>query len=236
VATAPRGTSRNSAPIHSSVVRALTPRPATAAGTDGCGPPQPRKGRSCNILRPFPFSGAGFEPACRQPRRSWRLGAALPLPPPNRCCFTQTGPQRGSASRRTDRAHAVAWLTCVGGALATVPAHAARPRASATDQEAVRWRPAKHISSQRSRSSLLGEPVSMAALQAAANTKWPSRRHVRRRRRTVQFSSARPSTRSNSAVLFVTSVSPSALAWAAMNRSLAPIIAPRAFSVARIRA
>ena len=60
-------------------------------------------------------------------------------------------------------------------------------------------------------------------------------RHFRRRG-SVQFSNLRLGTRSNSAVLLVTSVSPSARAWAAMKRSLAPIIAPRRFRSARISA
>jgi ubiquinone/menaquinone biosynthesis C-methylase UbiE len=47
-----------------------------------------------------------------------------------------------------------------------------------------------------------------------------------RRAGVVQFSMTRSPTRSNSAVLFVTSVSPSARAWAAISRSLAPISAP----------
>ena len=62
------------------------------------------------------------------------------------------------------------------------------------------------------------------------------RPYRRRRAGSVQFSSRRFGTRSNSAVLFVTNVSPSAKAWAAMNRSLAPIITPRRFKSARISA
>lgn len=50
----------------------------------------------------------------------------------------------------------------------------------------------------------------------------------------VQFSVANLGTRANSRVLFVTSVSPRLRAWAAMNRSLAPIIVPRVFRAARI--
>ena len=46
------------------------------------------------------------------------------------------------------------------------------------------------------------------------------------RRGGVQFSVTSSPTRSNSAVLFVTSLSPSARAWAAISRSLA-ISAPR---------
>lgn len=57
-----------------------------------------------------------------------------------------------------------------------------------------------------------------------------------RRRGVVQFSTSRPVTRSNSSVLFVTRVKPSARACAAMKRSLAPISAPRRFKSARIRA
>jgi hypothetical protein len=61
-------------------------------------------------------------------------------------------------------------------------------------------------------------------------------RHLRKRGVRVQFSSFSLRTRSNSAVLFVTSVRPSARAWAAMNRSLAPISVPRFFKSARISA
>src|SRR5262245_56497808 len=60
--------------------------------------------------------------------------------------------------------------------------------------------------------------------------------HLRRRGGSAQFSRDRPRTRSNSGTLFVTSVSPIARAWAAMNRSLAPIISPRFFRSARISA
>jgi hypothetical protein len=60
--------------------------------------------------------------------------------------------------------------------------------------------------------------------------------YLRRCDGNVQFSRDRPRTRSNSAILFVTSVNPIARAWPAMNRSLAPIIAPRLFRSARISA
>jgi serine/threonine protein kinase len=50
----------------------------------------------------------------------------------------------------------------------------------------------------------------------------------------VQFSMFNLGTRSNSRVLFVTSVTPRPRAWAAMNRSFAPIIVPRVFKWARI--
>jgi hypothetical protein len=57
-----------------------------------------------------------------------------------------------------------------------------------------------------------------------------------RRTGSVQFSSVSPFTRPNSAVLFVTSRSPSVRACAAIKRSLAPIIWPRFFRSARISA
>jgi DNA-binding CsgD family transcriptional regulator len=60
--------------------------------------------------------------------------------------------------------------------------------------------------------------------------------HRLRRMGSVQFSIARPFTRSNSAVLFVTRVTANARACAAMKRSLAPIITPRRFRSARISA
>lgn len=68
--------------------------------------------------------------------------------------------------------------------------------------------------------------------------RWMRDHDTQRRRRagSVQLSNLRSATRSNSVVLFVTSVSPRALAWAAMNRSLAPIIAPLRFKSARISA
>ena len=50
----------------------------------------------------------------------------------------------------------------------------------------------------------------------------------------VQFSMFNLGTRPNSRVLFVTSVTPRPRAWAAMNRSFAPIIVPRVFKWARI--
>ena len=50
----------------------------------------------------------------------------------------------------------------------------------------------------------------------------------------VQFSMFNLGTRPNSRVLFVTSVTPRLRAWAAMNRSFAPIIVPRVFKWARI--
>jgi len=50
----------------------------------------------------------------------------------------------------------------------------------------------------------------------------------------VQFWSFRPGMRLNSRSLFVTRVSPADLAWAAIQRSLPPIISPRASSAARI--
>ena len=61
---------------------------------------------------------------------------------------------------------------------------------------------------------------------------------VERERRpgSVQFSIASPFTRPNSAVLFVTSTRPRLRACAAMNRSLAPMRAPRFFRSARISA
>jgi len=77
---------------------------------------------------------------------------------------------------------------------------------------------------------------SAAPLQASSN-QWlmgPAQRF--RRRGWVQFSSLRPGTLSNAAVLFVTSVSPEARACAAMNKSLAPIITLRRFRSARISA
>jgi hypothetical protein len=52
----------------------------------------------------------------------------------------------------------------------------------------------------------------------------------------IQFSMANLGTRANSRVLFVTSVSPRLRAWAAMNRSFAPIMVPRVFKPARILA
>ena len=63
-----------------------------------------------------------------------------------------------------------------------------------------------------------------------------SERHLRERGDRVQFSSFSVLTRSNSTVLFVTSVRPSARACAAMNRSLAPISVPLLFRSARISA
>ena len=53
-------------------------------------------------------------------------------------------------------------------------------------------------------------------------------------RLSVQFSMFNLGTRPNSRVLFVTSVTPRLRAWAAMNRSFAPIIVPRVFKWARI--
>ena len=50
----------------------------------------------------------------------------------------------------------------------------------------------------------------------------------------AQFSSARFRTRRNSRVLFVTKVRPRQRAWAAMNRSLAPIMVPCFLRSARI--
>ncbi len=52
----------------------------------------------------------------------------------------------------------------------------------------------------------------------------------------VQLSIVNPFTRTNSVVLFVTSVRPRLRACAAMNRSLAPMRAPRFFRSARIPA
>ena len=49
----------------------------------------------------------------------------------------------------------------------------------------------------------------------------------------VQFSMFNLGTRPNSRVLFVTSVTPRLRAWAAMNRSFAPIIVPTVFKWAR---
>jgi hypothetical protein len=70
----------------------------------------------------------------------------------------------------------------------------------------------------------------------AAMTSHELQAYLLRRVGAVQFSMARSLTRLNSAVLLVTSVSPRARAWAAMNRSLAPIRAPRRFRSARISA
>jgi hypothetical protein len=50
----------------------------------------------------------------------------------------------------------------------------------------------------------------------------------------VQFSSTKLRTRANSRVLFVTSVNPRLRAWAAINKSLAPIIVASFFRAARI--
>lgn len=50
----------------------------------------------------------------------------------------------------------------------------------------------------------------------------------------VQFSITNFGTRANSRVLFVTSVNPRPRAWAAMNKSLAPIIVPGVSKAARI--
>jgi len=50
----------------------------------------------------------------------------------------------------------------------------------------------------------------------------------------VQFSMFNLGTRANSRVWFVTSVTPRLRAWAAMERSFAPIIVPRVFKWARI--
>jgi len=68
------------------------------------------------------------------------------------------------------------------------------------------------------------------------NVSCVTRQRRRAMARSVQFSSLRSGTRSNSAVLFVTSFNPRDLAWAAIKRSLAPIIAPRRFKSARISA
>ena len=50
----------------------------------------------------------------------------------------------------------------------------------------------------------------------------------------AQFSITNLGTRANSRVLFVTSVNSRLRAWAAMNKSLAPIIVPTIFKAARI--
>jgi hypothetical protein len=50
----------------------------------------------------------------------------------------------------------------------------------------------------------------------------------------VQFSMFNLGTRANYRMLFVTGVTPRLRAWAAMNRSFAPIIVPRVFKWARI--
>ena len=52
----------------------------------------------------------------------------------------------------------------------------------------------------------------------------------------TQFSMFNLGTRPNSRVLFVTSVTPRLRAWAAMNRSFAPIIVPSVFRLERILA
>ena len=55
------------------------------------------------------------------------------------------------------------------------------------------------------------------------------RRATRSDGQSTQFSSRKPCTRSNSRVLLVTRVAPSARAWQAIHRSLAPIGVPASF-------
>lgn len=165
--------------------------------------------------------------------------------------------RRSDAPRRRD---SWGWLpprVSVGRQQATCPRAEAAPRISTPGG----WRPLRRedpslrggarLTAQprglrRRRPTLFANSHHGVTALAASLQKTPTAPEILRRSRlcsqrerragSVQFSSVKSRTRSNSAVLFVTSVSPRARACAAMNRSLAPIMTPRRFRSARISA
>ena len=164
--------------------------------------------------------------------------------------------RRSDAPRRRD---SWGWLpprVSVGRQQATCPRAEAAPRISTPGG----WRPLRREDpSLRGGARLTAQPrglrrrrptlsakshLGVTALAASSQRRQLRRKSCdardssqrERRAGSVQFSSFKSRTRSNSAVLFVTSVSPRARACAAMNRSLAPIMTPRRFRSARISA
>ena len=194
-----------------------------------------------------PRAGSNPTPVVRQGRRLVAIGAprlGFPHIEQQCCLYPQSVAVElqfdgGRCSLRFVRA--AAWSP--SALCASAPDPTRTPAGSPHVVDALATVRARSIRSRRtcptvSAASLRGASAAASSASGGEIRRAEPRQGRQRERRvgSVQFSSFRSRTRSNSAMLLVTNVTPNALACAAMKRSLAPIMTPRRFRSARISA